>query len=207
MPCSCTTFWRQDEKKGTAKIKLTQTSYYDPPQPTYTPPPPVPIGGYSGSWIFKRNVTSINFPRGTTTLSSDVLVKSKNAQPPWSVDDSGSACDCINTNNGKGTEVNSTPLPNEIAPDDDFEITKSGKWQFHWTYLGNSTGYVTNGPEGEQVFPVKTKYTLKLANVRYKHEHSCPGATSTATGDFETYAQWKNQMKSAGQAMVNAACD
>jgi len=206
--CSCSTRWRQKDKYGSAKIKLGSSDIF-PPNPVTPPPPPVPINIGGGSWAFVRNNPYLSISDGTSLASNEHIVSENHTAPfavkGWCQGSGGSSCECINTNNGSGSLIDTQPEPNEEVPDSTIApIYKDGKWVYTWS----STGQTTNGPDATETIVVKVQYTVEVKLNKYCHEHTCPdGAGSSSTNNFGNLTSWKVSMEGAGNALVSSASD
>ena len=208
MSCVCSTRWIQREKFGTARIVLGIATF-SVPRPTYTPTPNPPINIGGGSWSFKVNNPGGDSP--SVTLASNQKFASQNVTPPFSIGapcqpypgSGGSACDCVNTNGGSGTAINTTPRPNEVVGDSNLNnFTKSGKWVWTWT---SGAQQPVDGPATERVRTARVKHTITVKDVKYCNGHSCPGGGSTTTNDNGDTATFLSEMITLGNTQIAQA--
>ena len=210
MGCKCSTRWTQEEKVGSAKIKLGTPSI-QPPMPSYTPDFCIPIagGGGGGSWAFVSNGGGSSLSNGTS-LASNADISSQNYTGPFAVEGpcdggGGSQCDCTDTNNGNGTLINTTPRPNENVSDSTLnDITIDGKWVWTWNQPGGCPPTI-NGPDATKYTPAKVEHTVTVSHKKYCFAHECPGGGSSNTNDYGNLGTWLSEMISAGNNLVAQA--
>jgi len=213
MGCKCSTRWTQEEKVGSARIILG-TSTFDVPMPSYTPAFCIPIagGGGGGSWSFKANNPGGTSP--SVTLASNENISSQPApnmaSAPFAVEgpcngSGGHQCDCINTNNGFGTLINTTPRPNENVSDSNLnDFTKDGRWVWTWNVPGQCPSTI-NGPETTRRRTAKIKHTVTVSHKKYCFAHECPGGGSTNTNDWGNLGTWLSKMITNGNNIIAQA--